>query len=65
MNILQEKVILTKDILLRYNALTIVINQLERKNITFKLEERLRLSTQLKTQAQTLNETYKILHQQT
>lgn len=63
--VFQQSAVLSKDILLRYNALTVVINQLEKKNITFRLEEKLRLSAELKTQAQKLNEEYKILNQKT
>lgn len=46
---------------MQYQSLTVVITQLERRNIIQHLEEKIRLNIELKNQAQRLNEEYRVL----
>lgn len=57
----KQKAVLSTETIQRYNALAIVISKLERKNVTLKLEEKVRLSAVLKQQALKMNEEYKQL----
>ncbi|XP_039270403.2 uncharacterized protein LOC120345080 isoform X1 [Styela clava] len=61
----EKKVVLSVDILRQYHSLSIVILQLERKNVVQKLEEKMRLSIELKNQAMQLNIEYKQLQLKT